>query len=174
MNRQIRRDQERREQKAEKEKAKRRRERRRSRGNRSSPSKSDGDGKSGGGGGGGGGKPKRAPGRFSGFLMGATVVFILLQGIITPEAELGLVDRIAAAGFYGLFSYFTTLWLYRTGRSNAAGISTFAGGMLALGVEIGKLAQGGYQVDLLVLGLILLFLPLGALLGRLVWNRSPR
>lgn len=167
MNRQYRREQKRKEQRAEKEKEKRRAERRRGK-RKTSKRENGGDG------GGGEGKRRRAPGRFSGFLMGATVVFILLQGIITPEADLGLVDRVAAAGFFGLFSYFATLWLYRIGRSQAPGLAAFSGGMLALGVELGKVFQGGYTVDLLVLGLIVVFLPLGAFLGRLVWTRTPR
>lgn len=181
----MRRDQERKEKKAEKEKEKRRAERRASR---------RGLFRRGGGGGGGGGarnsgsgnggsakrgsdagaRPRRAPGRFSGWLMGATVAFILLQGIVTPEADLGLLDRIAAAGFFGLYAYFATLWLYRMGREQAAGLAAFSGGMLALGVELGKAFRGGYSPDLIVLGLIVLFLPLGAVLGRLVWTRSPR
>lgn len=170
MNRQIRRDQERKQEKQDKEKEKRRserkkrreeakkaRERRRAEGKQEErPAASGG----------------RRPGRFSGALAAATVFFILLQSVV-PTEDTSLLSTFVSAGFYLLFGYFSTLWLLRRGTTRAVAFSVVAGGMLGLGVEVGKVLQAQLAFDPLLAAMILPALVLGALLGRLVYYNAP-
>ena len=175
MNRQIRREQERKQEKQDKEKEKRRSDRRKrrdeakkARQRRREEGKSDRTGtaeerpaKSG-----------RRPGRFSGALAAATVFFILLQSIV-PTEDTGILSTFVSAGFYLLFGYFSTLWLLRRGTPRAVVFSLVAGGMLGFGVELGKFLQPELAFDPVLAAMILPAIVLGALLGRLVYFNAP-
>ena len=169
MNRQIRREQERKQEKQDKEKEKRRSDRRKrredakkARERRRKEGKTEERPKQGG----------RRPGRFSGALAAATVFFILLQSLV-PTEDTGILSTLVSAGFYLLFGYFATLWLLRRGTERAVAFSLVAGGMLGLGVELGKVLQPQLTFDPLLAAMILPALVLGALLGRLVYFNTP-
>ena len=171
MNRQIRRDQERKQEKQDREKEKKKAERRKRREESKSARKrrtaSDDDA---------GERPKRTggrlPGRFSGALAAATVFFILLQGLV-PTEDVTVFNSLVSAGFYLLFGYFVTLWLLRRESSRAVAFTLVAGAMLGLGVEVGKLLRPELVFDPLVALMILPALVIGTLLGRLVFFNAP-
>ncbi len=118
-------------------------------------------------------KPRgRLPGRFSGALMIATVVFIVLQSAVPPPEQTA-VNSAISAGFYLLLAYFMMLWLLRRSTERAFVMTIIAGVMLAFGAELGKLFRPEYSADYLMLALIVPGLLLGALLGRLVFYNSP-
>lgn len=171
MNRQIRRDQERKQEKQDKDKEKRRNERRRRREEAKSARarrKEEGRSEE-------GPRPRtggRAPGRFSGALAAATVFFILLQGIV-PSEETTLLNTAVSAGFYLLFGYFATLWLLRRAASRPIAFAIAAGAALGLGVELGKFLRPEFVFDPLLAVMILPALVIGTLLGRLVYVNAP-
>lgn len=170
MNRQIRREQERKQEKQDKDKEKRRSERRKRRqaskkARERNKTTNDGDEpvkRSGG----------RKPGRFSGALAAATVFFILLQAVV-PTEETSLLNTFVSAGFYLLFGYFGTLWLLRRDTQRAVAFTLVSGAMLGVGVELGKYLQPELAFDPLLAALIVPGLVLGALLGRLVFYNAP-
>lgn len=172
MNRQIRREQERKQEKQDKEKQKRRSDRRK---RRQRTKKSRERRREEGNGGKSEDRPAkggRRPGRFSGALAAATVFFILLQSIV-PTEDTSLLSTFVSAGFYLLFGYFSTLWLLRRGTPRAVVFSLVAGGMLGFGVELGKLLQPQLTFDPVLAAMILPAIVLGALLGRLVYFNTP-
>ena len=171
MNRQIRRDQERKQEKQDREKEKkkavRRKRREESKASRKRSARSDDDAAE---------RPKRTggrlPGRFSGALAAATVFFILLQGLV-PTEEVSVFNSLVSSGFYLLFGYFVMLWLLRRESSRAVAFTLVAGAMLGLGVEVGKLLRPELTFDPLVAVMILPALVIGTLLGRLVFFNAP-
>ena len=118
---------------------------------------------------------KRRPGRFSAALMMATVFFIVLQSAVPPESpgELDVLRSVTSAGFYLLFAYFSTLWLMRRDTPRPIMMTLISGGMLTLGVEVAKRFQSEMTTDWLMLALAVPFLVAGAFLGRLVYVNSP-
>lgn len=118
---------------------------------------------------------KRRPGRFSAALMMATVFFIVLQSAVPPESpgELDVLRSVTSAGFYLLFAYFSTLWLMRRDTPRPIMMTLISGGMLTLGVEVAKRFQPDMTTDWLMLALAVPFLVAGAFLGRLVYVNSP-
>lgn len=122
-----------------------------------------------------GGGPKRPAGRFSGVLMMATVFFIVLQSAVPPETagELDVLRSLTSAGFYLLFAYFSTLWLMRRDTPRPVIMTLISGAFLTIGVEVAKRFQPEMATDWLMLALAGPFLLGGALLGRLVYVNSP-
>jgi hypothetical protein len=118
---------------------------------------------------------KRRPGRFSAALMMATVFFIVLQSAVPPDSpgELDVLRSVTSAGFYLLFAYFSTLWLMRRDTPRPVLMTLISGGMLTLGVEVAKRFQSEMTTDWLMLALAVPFLAAGAFLGRLVYVNSP-
>ena len=119
---------------------------------------------------------RKRPGRFSAALMMATVFFIVLQSAVPPEnpGEIDVLRSVTSAGFYLLFAYFSTLWLMRRDTPRPIMMTLISGGMLTLGVEVAKRFQPEMTTDLLMLALAVPFLVAGAFLGRLVYVNSPR
>ncbi|TVR85580.1 MAG: hypothetical protein EA416_16640 [Trueperaceae bacterium] len=118
---------------------------------------------------------RKRPGRFSAALMMATVFFIVLQSAVPPEnpGEIDVLRSVTSAGFYLLFAYFSTLWLMRRDTPRPIMMTLISGGMLTLGVEVAKYFQPDMTTDLLMLALAVPFLVAGAFLGRLVYVNSP-
>lgn len=118
---------------------------------------------------------RRRPGRFSAALMMATVFFIVLQSAVPPEnpGEVDVLRSVTSAGFYLLFAYFSTLWLMRRDTPRPILMTLISGGMLTLGVEVAKRFQPDMTTDWLMLALAVPFLVGGAFLGRLVYVNSP-
>lgn len=172
MNRQIRRDQKRKEEKQEKEKDKKRADRRKRRQEAQSSRERRRKGEAGS----GEDAPKRpkgrTPGRFSGALAAATVFFIILQALV-PAEDMSVLNTMVSAGFYLLFGYFSTLWLLRRETPNAMAFSLVSGAMLGVGVELGKYLRPEMTFDPLLAAMILPALIIGTLLGRLVFFNAP-
>ncbi|MEX2540974.1 MAG: hypothetical protein WD314_04170 [Trueperaceae bacterium] len=175
MNRQFRRAQEKQDKKQDKEKAKRREERksrlrqlRRSRA-KSEPKRTTGDDQS-------EKKPAsrgRVPGRFAGVLAAVTVFFIALQSVAPVEGQPGLAESLIGAGFYLMLGYFATLWFMRREVARAPLVSVIGGSLLAVSVTVVGIVQQR-SPDLLSLALVVPALVVGAFLGRLVFNATPR
>lgn len=182
MNRQLRRAQEKQDKKLEKEKAERRAERRRrldqlraqrqrkaasrssAKGNQTAASRTA-DNKT-------AVKPGRNdPGRFSGALAIATVVFIMLQAVVPAESE-GTFDSAIKAGFYLMLGYFLTLWLLRRNQPHALILTGLAGVILLTGTWLGYLLRPDAVVDGLAMLLSLPLLAVGIWLARLVSNMA--
>jgi len=119
-------------------------------------------------------RPGRAPGRFSGALMMATVFFIVLQSTVPPEEAGNEVLRmVTGAGFYLLFGYFSVMWLMRRTTPRALLMTWITGAMLIVGVEVAKAIQGVIPFDPLLVALSLPAIVAGAYLGRLVYENTP-
>lgn len=173
MNRQFRRAQDKQDKKQDKEKAKRREERKsRLRQLRRARTKSEPKG-----GAVSGDQPAarrgRIPGRFAGVLAAVTVFFIALQGVAPVEEQPGLAESLIGAGFYLMLGYFATLWFMRREVARAPLMSVVGGSLLAVSVTVVTLVQQR-NPDLLSLALVVPALLIGALLGRLVFNATPR
>lgn len=188
MNRQLRRAQEKQDKKLEREKEERRTERRRRvdqlRAQRQkrrqetlakaqSGRKSDSGDKAGAAEDGKAAKPaapgKNDPGRFSGALAIATVVFIIMQAVLPTEPE-AVFDSVIKAGFYLMLGYFMSLWLMRRGQPNALMLSALAGAILLTGTWLGFLVRPDGAVDGLAMLLALPLLAVGIFLARFVYN----
>ena len=186
MNRQLRRAQEKQDKKVDKDKQKRRAERRSrvqslrsQRARRRESGAKEGDSSAKGGEKGSGRSRVRNPGRFSGALLIATIFFIALNAAVPrPEADAGgflsspEAFSIIGALYYGLFGYFSQMWLGRRGIARPLLLAIFSGVMLAVGGEVAKLIQGDYTPDLLFLALVPPALVLGALAGRWVHEHA--
>ncbi len=120
---------------------------------------------------------KKMPGRFSGGFMIATVFFIILQAAIPPE-DAGVQSSLVGAGFFLMFGYFSTLFLFRRGNDKAFGFTLTSGLALAIGVLMTRLigpAAGGFdQWFLIMVGLGAVGVVAGAYLGRAVFNAGLR
>ncbi len=120
---------------------------------------------------------KKMPGRFSGGFMVATVFFIILQAAVPPE-EAGLQTSLVGAGFFLMFGYFSTLFLYRRGNEKAFNFTLTSGLALAIGVLLTRLVgpgAGGFDLWFLVMvGVGAAGVVLGAYLGRAVFNTGLR
>lgn len=114
----------------------------------------------------------RHPGRFSGFLAGATFFFIVLQSVAPAERQ-GIGDSLIGAAFYLMLGYFVTLWLLRRGTDRAVLISVASGALLAAGTALGALIRPEVPLDGLQLALVAPALVLGSLLGRWVHHKAP-
>ncbi|HLV12688.1 MAG TPA: hypothetical protein VKY42_09590 [Trueperaceae bacterium] len=115
---------------------------------------------------------KRLPGRFSGAFMFATVFFIALQAAVpADQKELG--QSLIGAGFFLMYGYFATLFLSRRGLPRA--LTTAAVGGVTLAVVLGVMqAVQGQPIDWWMCGLGAVGVPIGAYLGRAVFNAAPR
>lgn len=109
------------------------------------------------------------PGRFSGALAIATVVFILLQAVVPTESD-GTFYSVVKAGFYLMLGYFMTLWLMRRDMPNPIVLTGMAGIILLTGTWLGYLLRPDAAVDGLAMILAVPLLVGGILLGRLVFN----
>ena len=115
----------------------------------------------------------KLPGRFSGVLMGLTVVFSIMQAVVASPEPTTTINSVLGAAFFLLFGYFMLLWLKRRDIDNAALLSILFGGLLAVGVTVAKNLSHSITLDPLELVLTLPLLILGVFLGRLVFNHSP-
>lgn len=115
---------------------------------------------------------KKLPGRFSGVLMIATVLFIVLQAAV-PTQEAGTLSSVTGAGFFLLFSYFSLLNLERRGASRPLVMTLVSGGLLVVGVTVARALQPELTIDWLMMGLAVPGVVAGALLGRLVYFNTP-
>jgi hypothetical protein len=109
---------------------------------------------------------QRDPGRFSGALAVATVVFMVLQGV-APQPPVSTLDSFVKAAFYLMFGYFFTMWLYRRGNASAPLVAVISGVLLAAGTWLGAALRDLPQ-DMLALALTVPLLLVGVWLGRLV------
>lgn len=115
---------------------------------------------------------KKMPGRFSGILMMATVLFIVLQAAV-PTREAGTLSSITGAGFFLLFAYFSLLYLERRGAPRPLQMTLLSGLLLAVGVTVARWLQPELGVDWLMSGLAVPGVVAGAYLGRLVFYNTP-
>jgi hypothetical protein len=116
----------------------------------------------------------RAPGRFSGALMMATVFFIVLQSSVPPEEGGNEVLRlVTGAGFYLLFGYFSVMWLMRRSTPRPLTMTWITGALLIVGVEVAKAIQGLVPFDPLLVVLSVPAVVAGGYLGRLVFENTP-
>jgi hypothetical protein len=116
----------------------------------------------------------RAPGRFSGALMIATVFFIVLQSSVPPEAsESAVLRTVTGTGFFLLFGYFSVMWLMRREVPRPLFMTWITGAMLVGGVEVAKAIQGVVPIDPLMIALSLPAIVAGSYLGRLVYENTP-
>ncbi len=114
---------------------------------------------------------KKMPGRFSGALMIATVFFIILQAAI-PETEATVMSSLTGAGFFLMFGYFSTLFLFRRGSEKAFNMTLTSGLALAAGVFATRFfgENAGFdRLFLLMIGLGAVGVVAGAYLGRSVF-----
>lgn len=114
---------------------------------------------------------KKMPGRFSGALMIATVFFIILQAAI-PTADANVMSSLTGAGFFLMFGYFSTLFLFRRGSEKAFNMTLTSGLALAGGVLATRLFGENAGFDslfLLMVGLGAVGVVAGAYLGRAVF-----
>ena len=170
MNRQLRRAQEKAEQKQSRDKQKAKaakREKRTRRREKRASTKSSGDAKQ------NAAPAKRRPDlffRFAGPITIFTTVFIVLQSI-APRPEENSIGMIVEVAYYFIFGYGFCLYLMKRGQNNALQIAA------GTGVGLAVLLQGvAYFVPTLAPNLILLLAGsvtavLGALAGRWVANR---
>jgi hypothetical protein len=116
----------------------------------------------------------RAPGRFSGALMMATVFFIVLQSSVPPEEGGNEVLRlVTGAGFFLLFGYFSVMWLMRRSTPRPLTMTWITGALLIVGVEVAKAIQGLVPFDPLLVVLSVPAVVAGSYLGRLVFENTP-
>lgn len=120
---------------------------------------------------------KKMPGRFAGALMIATVFFVILQAAV-PAEQATLTTTLTGSGFFLMFGYFSTLFLFRRGNEKAFGMTIVMGIALAVGVLftrlIGPEAGGLDQLFLLLVGVGAAGVVVGAYLGRAVFNAGLR
>lgn len=109
------------------------------------------------------------PGRFSGALAIATVVFIIMQAVIPTDPE-AVFDSVIKAGFYLMLGYFLSLWLMRRNQPNALLLTALAGVILLTGTWLGFLLRPDSVVDGLSMLLALPMLAIGIFLARFVFN----
>ncbi|HZW28028.1 MAG TPA: hypothetical protein VFF08_06215 [Trueperaceae bacterium] len=115
---------------------------------------------------------KRLPGRFSGAFMFATVFFIALQAAV-PVEDKTVGNSLIGAGFFLMYGYFATLFLSRRGLPRAMVTAAVGGTTLAVVLGVMQAVQG-QQVDYLMCGVGAVAAPVGAYLGRAVFNAAPR
>ncbi len=115
---------------------------------------------------------KKLPGRFSGAFMFATVFFIALQAAVPAETKT-VGQSLIGAGFFLMYGYFATLFLSRRGLPRAMTTAMVGGATLAIVLGVMQSLQG-QDVDWLMVGLGAVGAPLGAYLGRAVFNAAPR
>src|SRR5690606_22568907 len=115
---------------------------------------------------------KRLPGRFSGAFMFATVFFIALQAAV-PVEDKTVGNSLTGAGFFLMYGYFATLFLSRRGLPRAMVTAAVGGTTLAVVLGVMQAVQG-QQVDYLMCGVGAVAAPVGAYLGRAVFNAAPR
>jgi len=115
---------------------------------------------------------RRAPGRFSGALMIATVFFIVLQSAV-PVKDATVLNSITGAGFFLLFGYFSELYMERRGAPRGLLMTLITGLLLVVGVGVSRLLQPTLGMDWLMMGLALPGVVGGAYLGRLVFYNTP-
>jgi hypothetical protein len=118
-------------------------------------------------------KSGRLPGRFSGVLLGLTVVFIVLQAVVPNPAPATTINSALGAAFFLLFGYFIFLWLKRRSIDSAVFLSLLFGTVLVVGVTVAKLFRPEIVLEPVELVLTLPLLILGVFLGRLVFLYSP-
>lgn len=117
---------------------------------------------------------RRPPGRFAGFLaiVAALGITLLPLNAISQERTTAMLFLFYGAYFL-MFSYFAVQWLLRRGSSRAIPLSLTTGTALALGVAATTLlAPEGSPQGLLPLLVGVPALALGAYLGRFVWHKA--
>ncbi|HZW98781.1 MAG TPA: hypothetical protein VFF10_01860 [Trueperaceae bacterium] len=115
---------------------------------------------------------KKLPGRFSGIFMFATLFFIALQAAVpADQKETG--QSLIGAGFFLMYGYFATLYLSRRGLPRALPTAVVGGVTLAAVMAVMQSVQG-QPIDWLMTGLGAVGVPIGAFLGRAVFNAAPR
>lgn len=115
---------------------------------------------------------KKLPGRFSGIFMFATLFFIALQAAV-PVEDKQAGQSLIGAGFFLMYGYFATLYLSRRGLPRALPTAVVGGVTLAAVMAVMQSVQG-QPVDWLMTGLGAVGVPIGAYLGRAVFNAAPR
>ncbi len=115
---------------------------------------------------------KKLPGRFSGVFMFATLFFIALQAAVPVEDKQGG-QSLIGAGFFLMYGYFATLYLSRRGLPRALPTAVVGGVTLAAVMAVMQTVQG-QPIDWLMCGLGAVGVPIGAYLGRAVFNAAPR
>lgn len=115
---------------------------------------------------------KKLPGRFSAVFMFATVFFISLQAAI-PDADRSIGSSLIGAGFFLMYGYFATLFLSRRGMPRAMQTAAVGGVLLAVVLGVMQAVQG-QPVDWVMCGVGAVAVPVGAYLGRAVFNAAPR
>lgn len=115
---------------------------------------------------------KKLPGRFSGVFMFATLFFIALQAAVPVEEKQGG-QSLIGAGFFLMYGYFAVLYLSRRGLPRAFATAVVGGVTLAAVMAIMQTVQG-QPIDWLMCGLGAVGVPIGAYLGRAVFNAAPR
>lgn len=115
---------------------------------------------------------KKLPGRFSGVFMFATLFFIALQAAVPVEEKQGG-QSLIGAGFFLMYGYFAVLYLSRRGLARALPTAVVGGVTLAGVMAIMQSVQG-QPIDWLMCGLGAVGVPIGAYLGRAVFNAAPR
>lgn len=115
---------------------------------------------------------KKLPGRFSGVLMMATVLFIVLQAAV-PTEGVSRLNSITGAGFFLLFAYFSLLYLERRAAARPLFMTLVSGGLLVAGVTVARLLQPELGVDWLMTAIAVPGVVAGAFLGRLVFFNTP-
>lgn len=111
------------------------------------------------------------PGRFSGALMFATVFFISLQAVAPTDGTIP--SQLVSASFYLLFGYFAVLWMFRRGAQRELTVTIIGGALMAIVTLVSQWLQPTLEVQPIMIGFAVPLTVLGALLGRLVWNRAP-
>ena len=112
---------------------------------------------------------KKLPGRFSGVLMIASLFFIVINSAV-PVPEQTVLTSVTGAGFYLLYGYFSVLFLSRRGIPNGFKLTTITGLLLVGGMIAGRFFIDDLAHDWLMMGLAAPAVVLGAYFGRLVFD----
>jgi hypothetical protein len=122
------------------------------------------------------GLQKTKIGRFSSVFLLVVTAFIILQAILPrPEADAGGIGQfsfIIEVLYYVLFGYFGYLWLARRGQANAFPIAGGAGAILAVLLQGLLFALPGFEPNLQLLVFAIPASVLGAFLAQLVYSRA--
>jgi len=103
--------------------------------------------------------------------MFATVFFISLQAVAPTEGTIP--SQLVSASFYLLFGYFAVLWMFRRGAQHELTVTIIGGALMAIVTLVSQWLQPTLVVQPWMIGFAVPLTVLGALLGRLVWNRAP-
>ncbi len=117
--------------------------------------------------------PKRLPGRFSSILAIMTLGFIVLQAVIpVADSQNPTFALVIQVIYYLLFSYFLYLWLARSQFKQALYLTVGVGVAVTLGLIGLQLALPNVTPDFQMMPLGIAAVIIGTLLGQLVFNRG--